>query len=970
MKKVLKRKTAAALLLVIIFIFGIAVAAAPSADKTRADADYITGLSAASWIAPEIYSDGAKAENILLNGSPVSGEFEFELNDVLSFEEPGRMQGEYYIGFLYSVNEAKPTDTLFTLKSGTEEYSAYLPIVWKDETGDERYSADRYGNEIANYQIPCTDTVFNPLLDKRDVNLDELSFTAANGKFEIRNDTQTVTVSEIIFYSGKDAVTYEEYLKEYSDAEDNADGQVRFQGEDFSIKSDSYIRSSNINNIALTPYNTYKRLINNLDGASFASAGQKVIWEFEVENSGWYEIGLNFCQNSASSKKVCRRIEIDGAVPFAELEEYAFEQTDNNTFTYEFLSDGRENYRFYLTAGRHTIALTARLSEKAAEIYDSILTLTEEMNELGTDISKITAGVSDKNRTWDIDAYLPDAVSDIKGYIERINDIYDELEELEGEEPVYADSLKTAAEVLKKLLKSPRKIPNNLELFNTGDNSAVKYIRDVTATLTNLSLGIDEFCVKASVSGFKDTGYPFTTKIKNSVQKLLFSLTPEAQQNTVTEKNDGDLEVWMSRSSIYVQVLQGMVDSAEDLKDLKVDISIMPNEQKLVLASAAGTAPDVVIGAAIGTPFKFALRGAAKNLCDYEDFLQFYNSQYNIEGLVPCYYDGGIYGAAETQDYNVLFYRKDILEALGISVPDTWDDVKEIMPTLLRYNKNFSLPIANVIGFKSFATTSPYIYQNGGEFYVENGAGAAFLDENTVKGFEEMTELFRVYAVDDYVPNFYNSFRNGTTPLGLGGVSVYVQLTEAAPEIAGLWDIAPAPGVKASDGSVIRSMNSAQTACMIFADTQKPDEAWEFLKWWLSEQTQENFAATMELSYGTEYRWNTANLKAFEEGSYPESHKQIIKIAWENQKETVQHPASYIVEREISNAYTNVVVNGDTVIEALEKSTLLSDREIVRKLKEFGFCDSDGNLNRNYPVKVIEDIQAKLSNGAENETKQ
>lgn len=157
---------------------------------------------------------------------------------------------------------------------------------------------------------------------------------------------------------------------------------------------------------------------------------------------------------------------------------------------------------------------------------------------------------------------------------------------------------------------------------------------------------------------------------------------------------------------------------------------------------------------------------------------------------------------------------------------------------------------------------------------------------------------------------------------------------------------------------------------MIFADTQKPDEAWEFLKWWLSEQTQENFAATMELSYGTEYRWNTANLKAFKEGSYPESHKQIIKIAWENQKETVQHPASYIVEREISNAYTNVVVNGDTFIEALEKSTLLSDREIVRKLKEFGFCDSDGNLNRNYPVKVIEDIQAKLSNGAENETKQ
>lgn len=121
----------------------------------------------------------------------------------------------------------------------------------------------------------------------------------------------------------------------------------------------------------------------------------------------------------------------------------------------------------------------------------------------------------------------------------------------------------------------------------------------------------------------------------------------------------------------------------------------------------------------------------------------------------------------------------------------------------------------------------------------------------------------------------------------------------------------------------------------------------------------------MELSYGTEYRWNTANLEAFEQGSYPEDHKEVIKTAWENQKETIQHPASYIVEREISNAFTNVVVNGEKVIDALEKSTLLSDREIIRKLEEFGFCDSDGNLLRDYPVKVIEDIEAKLSNGAE-----
>jgi len=386
----------------------------------------------------------------------------------------------------------------------------------------------------------------------------------------------------------------------------------------------------------------------------------------------------------------------------------------------------------------------------------------------------------------------------------------------------------------------------------------------------------------------------------------------------------------------------------------------MPSEQKLVLATAAGTNPDVVIGAGSTTPYKFAIRGAAKDLTEYEDFLTFYDSEYNLEALVPCAYDGGVYGATETQDYRVLFYRKDILDTLGIEVPDTWDDVQEIMPTLLRYNKNISLPIANAIGFKGLSTTSPYIYQNNGSLYTEDGSGIGLMEGNTIEAMSDLTDLFKVYAVEEYVASFYNSFRYGDTPLGVGGVSTYVQLTEAAPELAGLWDIAPVPGTLQEDGSVLRSGNASMTTCMIFENTNMSEEAWTFMKWWLSAETQTAFAETMELSYGPEYRWNTANLKAFEETSYPEEHKQVIREVWEQQKENLQHPASYIVEREISNAFTNVTVNGYTVIEALDASKLVADREIMRKLKEFGYVDSEGKLNRSYPIEVMEDIKTKL----------
>ena len=961
MKKIAFSKVAIAAGCAAILLLGITTAAAPSANKERKETEYITEESAKNWTAEDVYRHGYLVTDILYNEQSVSGAFEFDNGDKLAITVPQELGGSRKIGLLYHVEEAEPSDVLFSLNYGEESYTTYLPLMWKDEVSDEgRYPTDRYGNERANTQVVHTESVFAPLQDNADINMDDIVLSLNGGTIVITNTTQKVVIEEIWLYEEKEIPSYDDYVKSVQ-MTGEAKGTVTIQGEDFSIKSDPHIRSNNINKTSLVPYNTYYRMINVLDGGSFGSAGQKVMWEFEVEEDGWYEIGIKFCQNSAVNKKAYREFEIDGVVPFKELSLVPFEQTRNITYETMFLSnDSGENYQIYLTKGRHTIAMQADLGE-AREVYEELKVLVEEMNALGMDITKITAGVSDKNRTWNLDAYLPNAVDDMNGYIATIERLYERLEEIEGEKPTYADSLLYAAQVLTQLLEKPRTIPNNLDLFNTGDNSAVKHINTVINNLIRTNLGVDELYINAVDNVFVEAKNSPFVAVANSVRKFLYSLDPEAVQSTNGTAGDEDtLQVWMSRSSVYVQVLQSMADAAEELEGIQVDISIMPSEQKLVLASAAGTNPDVVIGAGSTTPYKFAIRGAAKDLTEYEDFLSFYDSEYNLEALVPCAYDGGVYGATETQDYRVLFYRKDILETLGIEVPDTWDDVQEIMPTLLRYNKNISLPIANVIGFKGLASTSPYIYQNGGQLYTEDGSGIGLMDGNTIEGMTKLTDLFKVYAVEEYVASFYNSFRYGETPLGIGGVSTYVQLTEAAPELAGLWDIAPVPGTLQEDGSVLRSGNAAMTTCMIFNNTNMSEEAWTFMKWWLSAETQTAFAETMELSYGTEYRWNTANMKSFEETSYPDEHKDVIRVAWENQKENLQHPASYIVEREISNAFTNATVNGDTVIEALDASKLVADREIMRKLKEFGYVDSEGNLDRNYPIEVMEDLEAKL----------
>ena len=168
------------------------------------------------------------------------------------------------------------------------------------------------------------------------------------------------------------------------------------------------------------------------------------------------------------------------------------------------------------------------------------------------------------------------------------------------------------------------------------------------------------------------------------------------------------------------------------------------------------------------------------------------------------------------------------------------------------------------------------------------------------------------------------------------------------------------PGVKQEDGSVLRYQMADSTASMIFSNSGKKQEAWSFLKWYLSSETQLDYANNLQMTYGTEYRLNTANLKAFSSIQYSDEDRSTILDQWKWQKETARHPASYMSERELSNAWINVVVNGDGTAEAIDKAVLQSNREIIRKMQEFGYCDENGKIIKEYRRLTAKDLYAML----------
>ena len=93
---------------------------------------------------------------------------------------------------------------------------------------------------------------------------------------------------------------------------------------------------------------------------------------------------------------------------------------------------------------------------------------------------------------------------------------------------------------------------------------------------------------------------------------------------------------------------------------------------------------------------------------------------------------------------------------------------------------------------------------------------------------------------------------------------------------------------------------------------------------------------------------------------YPTSDKNIIMEQSAYILEAPRLPGSYMMERELSNAYNDVVVNGDSIRSRIDEVVKTVSRETERKLEEFGYIDSDGNIISPYVAPNVDTVRAIL----------
>jgi ABC-type glycerol-3-phosphate transport system substrate-binding protein len=722
------------------------------------------------------------------------------------------------------------------------------------------------------------------------------------------------------------------------------------EAEDLVLKSDFISSIGNEQTPEITPYEITKKRLNNVLEETFSSSGQKIMWVFNIENPGLYKIAFRYKQTVNKGIPSYRSIKIDGEIPFKELQFYPFNYTGYKWMT-KPLSKDSNPYLIYLDKGLHVLTLevvTGPFEEYIKFLQQSV----RKLQDIGLDIRKLIGNNFDPNRTWNIEKYMPNVVSDLKNLSDNLQEKYNSLLEILGEQGRASISdMMVAADLISEIIKEPERLPFYLDVLSEGAASIAQRLSNLSLTLKEQPLGLDKVFIYSDDNFVQSSESRFLINSYAELYKLLLSFTNKNEYYSVYEETKEDeLSIWVNRPVQYVETLQYLIDSDFTQKyGIKVKLSIMQNEQKLILASAAGNTPDIALGISSWIPFDLAIRGALYPLSDFPDFFDTLKNDYNLETLLPYILEDKIYAVTETQNFYILFYRKDILEKLDVPIPQTWEDVKKILPELQRRGMNFFIPMCEQTT-KFFNTTAPFIFQAGGRIYSKDGLKAAIGEENAVKGFELMTDLFSIYGLPEQVASFYNSFRYGLIPIGVADFANYILLSNAAEEIYGLWDIAPSPGVKNEDGQIVRYQVSSDRSDVIFKNSSKKQQAWTFLKWWLSKETQVKYARMLVNRYGPEYMFNTANISAFKELDYfPENHKKVILEQWNWIKEVQRHPGGYMTEREVSNIWNAVVIEGKSLRPTIDRAEILINRELERKLTEFGYIQ-DGKVVKEFPM--------------------
>lgn len=820
--------------------------------------------------------------------------------------------------------------------------------IWRNAVTS--WEQDNRGNDLKPKQVEAPDWITSYLYDSEGYETDRLSvyLTAGTHTITIYSRREPMLLRRILLSNSVAVKNYSEVIAAQDAAgfKDTSGKLYKVNAEEANRKSSQMLYpSQDKSSPAVFPYSA-KELRNNTIGSNsnWRIVGQWLEWDFNVEETGYYNITLHARQNFVRGIYTSRRITIDGAVPFSEMNDYGFKYKNDWHMTTLQSREG-EAYKFYLEAGKHTLRMEVVLGD-FSDIISDVQDIVKDINATYRKVIRITGVQPDKYRDYHLEENIPGLADELTVTKGKLTDVIARLKAVAGKGSNREAVLQTMVRNLDNYIEDVERFAKTLEAFKIDLSAMGSWITQVL----DQPLALDTIYIHSSNSDVPKVHNSLWDKVVHTVKSLYYSFVIDYNTiGNVAKKGEKtkSITVWIGTGRDQANVVKALIDeSFTPNTNVNVNIQLV-DINTLLQATLSGQGPDVALQVANDLPMNYGLRDAVVDLTEFED-LKEVKTKFRESAMVPYEFNGQTFALPETETCLMMFYRKDILNELGLKVPTTWDEMKVALSVLSKNQMDIGmLPTTNIAPLGTDQVFSMLLYQNGGKYYNEDATKSALSSDKAVTAFKEFCEYYTDYRLEREL-SIDQRFRTGESPIVIADFTLYNQLQVSAPDIKGLWGFTKVPGTIKEDGSVDYSVSNTGTAAIILKQSKEQEAAWEFMKWWVSSDIQTQYGREMEALMGAAARYPSANIEAFEKLPWPSDDFEALKEQFKWVKGVPQVPGGYYSWRNVQNAFYKVVVAEDKnkmqPREALTEYVRYINDEITFKRREFGLPTAEDLL--------------------------
>ena len=856
--------------------------------------------------------------------------------------------GESADSYLSAAAAAGITATTETRENGT--YVVYtMPEYWTSENSavvDENlvrfFTHDIEGNELrqAMEQTPVWS-----LYDVKDANgfyTEDFEFVLQEGEnvlsFEAKNES--MAIKEIRLVPHESLGSYEDYLAQYAGAAKGTD-YIKIEAESTANTSSKTIYAvEDRSSAACSPTDPAHQLLNTIGGEKWQTAGQWASYKFMVSESGMYSIGVRFRQNVLDGMFTSRSLYIysegleEGAkgyydgIPFAEAAELSFDYNDG--WQSKLVSNGETPLEFYFEKG---VVYTLKFDVTLGSMGDIVRRVTASLDSINDDylqILQLTGANPDEYRDYGFSRVMPDTLNDMVVQAFELDTISKMLVEASGEKSSQSATLDKISWLLKKMGRDENEVAANMEQLKSYIGTLGTWLGDAKTQ----PLQVDYITIQSSEAQPPKATPGFFKALAHECVSFFWSFFRDYNHmGSLVETSDEEtVEVWLAYGRDQSQVIRSLINNDFTPKTgISVNLKLVAGST-LLPSVLSGMGPDLYIGLGQGDVINYAIRGALDPIDDlpgFDEVTQNFNeAAMMVLGIEDSTGEYHVYGLPETQNFNMMFIREDILAELNIEIPKTWDDILAAIPILQANNMQIGMHTEYKI----------FLYQMGGELFADDGMRINLDSNVALTAFEKMCNMFTMYGFP-YTYDFSNRFRTGEMPIGIASYcGTYNQLKVFATEIEGCWGFYPLPGEIDPKTGEINNVSVSTASAIVMLSGSDPalkDKSWEFMQWQVGDYFQKEYANEMVAIIGPSAKQATANKEALKSLTWTTEEYSQVQLQFNNLASIPNYPGSYIIDRYTSFAFLDAYNDNEDPVDSLLSYITTINKEITRKRQEF-----------------------------------